>query len=69
MGTLVEIDEKTPQGRQYLKIFRISPDFARIIKKSEGVNPRTIEAIKEASEGKGKRYSSVKSLIKDLKKG
>lgn len=68
MATLVEINEKTAMGRHYVKLLKMSPDFARIVKpRAEGLNPETAQAIEQAKQGKGTRYKSVKTLIQDLK--
>ena len=68
MTTLVEINEKTAKGRLYVKLLKMSPDFARIVKPhAEGLNPKTAQAIQQTKKGKGTRYNNVKALIQDLK--
>jgi len=68
MEVLVKINTSTAQGKRYLKILKMSPDFAQIVTpKSENINPLTAEALNEIKQKKGKRYTSVKALMKDLK--
>ncbi|MCX6250737.1 MAG: hypothetical protein NTX61_08295 [Bacteroidetes bacterium] len=69
MEVLVRINTQKAQGRQYLKILKESPDFAQIVTSSNGkINPQTAEALNEIRQKKGKRYTSVKTLMEDLKK-
>ncbi|MCX6252271.1 MAG: hypothetical protein NTX61_16170 [Bacteroidetes bacterium] len=66
MTVLVEINEKSKAGRNWLRIAKISPDFARILDKSEKNKKETLKAIAEAKQGKGKSFKSVKDLMNDL---
>ena len=69
MEVIVKINAKTRQARHYVKLLRMSPEFAQVITPaSEGLNKDTAEALREIKAKKGKRYTSVEKLVTDLKK-